>query len=332
MRAPEHADAALVTGVPGVFDEILRALRLDAGLPDTPPETETAGADLGRARQRDNAAIALVAYGIGAISDSIGELGAESELSFTAREYQVFNQGIDASTASAIEEYQKYEREDQRLEHSKRLGFLGHEIRNALASALMSYATLKKGVMGINSRTGDVMGRSLFAIQNLVNQALAAVQLEAHAPVVSRSLQINSLFLQLEATAIPERGVVVQWIAPARLSVHADERLLSSAIGNLVQNALKFSRPGSLVMVRARRDDASTVIEVEDQCGGLAPGSEESLLAPFAQRGDNRHGLGLGLPIVREAVEAQGGRLTITNLPGKGCIFRVTLPDSASAP
>lgn len=69
----------------------------------------------------------------------------------------------------------------------------------------------------------------------------------------------------------------------------------------------------------------------------MAPGSEDSLLTPFAQHGDNRQGLGLGLPIVREAVEAQGGRLTITNLPGtnlpgKGCIFRVTLPDSRSAP
>ena len=130
---------------------------------------------------------------------------------------------------------------------------------------------------------------------------------------------------------IEERGITVRWSAPENLVVHGDERLLSSAISNLVQNALKFTHPDGLVTVRARRAGADIEIEVEDECGGLAPGSEESLLAPFSQKNHDRRGLGLGLPIVQEAMEAQGGRLTITNLPGKGCVFRLALASSSAS-
>ena len=68
------------------------------------------------------------------------------------------------------------------------------------------------------------------------------------------------------------------------------------------------------------------VIEVEDECGGLPPGKAEELFQPFEQRGGDRSGLGLGLAISRQGVEANGGAIEVKDLPGKGCIFSITLP------
>ena len=62
------------------------------------------------------------------------------------------------------------------------------------------------------------------------------------------------------------------------------------------------------------------------RCGGLPDGASTELFEPFVQRGTDRSGLGLGLAIVRQAVEAHGGTVAVENLPGRGCVFTVRLP------
>ncbi|HUR21614.1 MAG TPA: ATP-binding protein, partial [Vicinamibacterales bacterium] len=66
-------------------------------------------------------------------------------------------------------------------------------------------------------------------------------------------------------------------------------------------------------------------IEVEDECGGLPGGNADDLFRPHEQRGMDRTGLGLGLAFSRWGVQANGGRLYATNLPGKGCVFTAGL-------
>ncbi len=112
------------------------------------------------------------------------------------------------------------------------------------------------------------------------------------------------------------------------LQVESDPQLLASAIGNLMQNAVKFTRPGGAIIVRAFRAGDHVRIEVEDECGGLPAGRAESLFAPFiqGQAAPRGNGLGLGLAIARESVEASGGQIGVTNLPGKGCRFVIEMP------
>ena len=78
----------------------------------------------------------------------------------------------------------------------------------------------------------------------------------------------------------------------------------------------------------ASRRAGCIVIEVEDTCGGLPDGDANEPLEPLAQRGKNRSGFGLGLANVKQAVEAHGGRVFVRNLPGKGCVFCLELPES----
>jgi hypothetical protein len=71
------------------------------------------------------------------------------------------------------------------------------------------------------------------------------------------------------------------------------------------------------------------LIDVEDECGGLPDGKAEEIFRPFAQLSAERPGLGLGLPISRRGVEANGGKLDVRNLPGTGCVFTIDLPQAA---
>ena len=67
------------------------------------------------------------------------------------------------------------------------------------------------------------------------------------------------------------------------------------------------------------------LIDVEDRCGGLPPDAEKMFL-PFTQVGADTSGLGLGLSISRHSVEANGGILSVRNVPGSGCVFTIDLP------
>ncbi|MFN2632316.1 MAG: sensor histidine kinase [Thermoanaerobaculia bacterium] len=92
-----------------------------------------------------------------------------------------------------------------------------------------------------------------------------------------------------------------------RLAVNADRHVLFSAVGNLVQNAFKFTRPGTEVTLTVHAVGERVRIEVADHCGGLSPGDSEKLFVPFAQGASDKTGLGLGLSIAREGVQAKRG-------------------------
>src|SRR4029453_14079669 len=108
--------------------------------------------------------------------------------------------------------------------------------------------------------------------------------------------------------------------------VDADPQILGAALGNLLQNAFKFTRPHSKVSLRTHATAERVVIEVADEWGGLVGGDGEALFGAHEQRGADRTGLGLGLSISRRGVEANGGELRARDLPGRGCIFTVDLP------
>jgi signal transduction histidine kinase len=112
--------------------------------------------------------------------------------------------------------------------------------------------------------------------------------------------------------------------------------LLTSAISNLLQNAIKFSRPGGCVTLSCWAGEAGVVIEVEDECGGLPPGEATQQLFPLVHGAEQPMNLGLGLAITRRAVEAMNGSVHVENHVGRGCslmlLFPLALPRRSSPP
>jgi signal transduction histidine kinase len=325
--SPTWTEIDLEDGFGALIDEIARALQRDAGLPASSPlpGTSKTASRHGGQRQSRGYSIPKLALDIGSISDSVGQLAAEERLSFGAREYQVFNQCIDTAIASALEQFWSQSREQQENGEAERLGFLAHELRNALASARAAFVILRRGQVGVNSRTGDVLERGLTRLENLVGQALVAVHLHAPVELDAKRIPVAKMLREVVDAVVPGRGIVVRVDSSEMLVVTADEKLLVSAIGNLFDNALKFTKSGGTVVLRGREDGGTVVIEVEDECGGLPPGRPDELFVPFVQRGSDRRGLGLGLAIATKAAKAHSGGLSVENLPGKGCIFALSV-------
>ena len=114
-----------------------------------------------------------------------------------------------------------------------------------------------------------------------------------------------------------------------RLAVAIDRDVLVSAVGNLLQNAFKFTAPRSEVSLNAYGVADRVRIDVEDRCGGLPHDLVQTMFLPFTQGAADKSGLGLGLPICRQIVEANHVILSVRDLPGVGCVFTIDLPRHA---
>ncbi len=112
-----------------------------------------------------------------------------------------------------------------------------------------------------------------------------------------------------------------------------DPVLVEQLFVNLLENAAKYTPPGSQIDVRAAREGGTLVVDVGDRGPGIPSGDEERVFERF-QRGAHTgvRGVGLGLPIARAIAQAHAGRLVAANRPGGGAVFRLTLPLSAEPP
>jgi len=220
-------------------------------------------------------------------------------------------------------------------ELNERLGSLAHELRNLLSTAMLAVQVIKSGDVGITGATGAVLERSLTGLRNLIDRSLAEVRMTVGIQVLREPISIHELFDELrissgmEATA--KRIAFTVMPVDKELVVDVDRQMITSAVANLLQNALKFTRLGGHVALTAHAVAERVVLEIEDECGGLLHGKTEEIFQPFEQRRPDRSGVGLGLSISRRAVEANGGTLRARDLPGKGCIFTIDLPRSGSA-
>jgi signal transduction histidine kinase len=276
--------------------------------------------------------IAQVVEAYGDVCQAITEHATSRGFEITSAEYRTLNQCLDVATSRAVTAYLRERERSASRESTERLGMLAHELRNLLSTAMLSYEALKRGSVGVESLTGAVLGRSLQGLRDVVDRSLAQVRLAAalHSPervVVAQFVEDVEVAAALDAKA---RGVEL-CVAPGEpwLAVQADRALLASALGNLLQNAIKFTPRGGRVTVTARLAPGHVLIDVADQCGGIPEGKLEELFRPFERHGADRTGLGLGLGISLEAVRANGGQIHVRNQPGEGCVFTIELPLSA---
>jgi len=110
--------------------------------------------------------------------------------------------------------------------------------------------------------------------------------------------------------------------------VEYDALLMERVFANLLENAAKYTPPGSRIRIEARAQPQQLTVQVCDNGPGLPPGREEAVFEPFERgsREDARPGVGLGLALARAIVQAHHGSMAPEPAPGGGACFRITLP------
>jgi two-component system, OmpR family, sensor histidine kinase KdpD len=110
--------------------------------------------------------------------------------------------------------------------------------------------------------------------------------------------------------------------------VQVDATQLEHVLVNLLENALKFSRPGDRIAVRAEEIGDEVTVRVVDRGPGIPRHEYERIFEPFSRgtSGDRERGSGLGLAIARGFVQVNGGRLWVESEPGRGSVFALALP------
>jgi signal transduction histidine kinase len=327
--APGKPDTQVERGIPLFLDELIAKL----AIPSTPNDVIRASATTnGAEMSRLGFTIRQVVQGYGDVCQVVTEVAIERNAPISTEDFRALNGSLDTATTEAVNGYEAQRDATRSAEGTERLGFLAHELRNHLYRAMLSYELLKRGDVAINGGTGAVLGQSLSGLRMLIDRSLAEVRLEGGVRNEER-VSIRHLLEEVELMAsfeTHERGLGLTMRGREGVAfVIADKQILASAIGNLVQNACKFSRAKGHITIESSVKDGRVLLAVADECGGLPPGKAEALFEPFEQRGADRSGLGLGLTIALKAVESSGGALHVENHPGSGCVFTIDLPLAA---
>lgn len=305
-----------------------------------PSEVSHTAARHGQELLRHGFTIDQVVHDYGDLCQAITDLAVEKQFQIDIDEFRTLNRCLDNGIAEAVTEF-SFQRDsvvarqgEQALE--ERLAEFAHEMRNALNVAMMAFAVIKVGGVGTAGATGSVLDRSLIGMKSLIDRSLSEVRVAAGMPIQSQLFSLADFVAEVKLSAQLEADLRGCTFAVKRvereLAVEADRDLLLSAVGNLLQNAFKFTEKDSEVTLNCYAAANRILIEVGDHCGGLRADDAEKMFLPFTQTGEDRTGLGLGLSISRKSVEANNGTLSVRNRPGAGCVFTIELPRRALAP
>lgn len=270
-----------------------------------------------------------VVHAYGSMCQSITEIAAEKNVAITPAEFNDLNRCLDVAIAGAVTNFQNLQNSQVSNQEVKHLGQLAHELRNALGTITMSLELIKEGTFGFKGNTGQVLDRGLKRMEELIDRSLTEVRLRVEPKVLPESVNLLLLVDQIVSTAEIEARIKNQTLniqIDPKLAVEADRQLIYSAVSNLIQNALKYTHDGGKIQVRGFIDKDNVIIEVEDECGGLSDTTAD-LFKAFEQHNENRTGLGLGLTIAQQAIKLNHGSIDVRNLPEKGCIFKIELPN-----
>jgi signal transduction histidine kinase len=238
---------------------------------------------------------------------------------------------IDAAIARAVNSYIESRDIAARRQQAEHIGFLTHELRNPLGAATMAAALLRKKseIASAGGEVLDVLDRSLQRIRSQIDAILLTQRLDAD-EMECQSVDVRLDKVMDEATRAAkfeakQKGISFGIRYDPEIQLHVDPGLATSALQNVIDNAVKFTDHGRVDVVV--EDKVSEIlIHIYDNCDGLSAEEFGTIFEPFKRAHSGKAGTGLGLAIARRAVEAQGGRIGAESSGEGGCHFWLSLP------
>ena len=267
----------------------------------------------------------------------------EMIVSFSSAALQLGGQAIGAVTVwtditDLIRTQQALRDADRRKDEF--LAVLSHELRNPLAPIRNSLFILDRAVPGSEQarRAQAIIDRQVGHLTHLIDDLLDVTRIARNKiRLQCESLDLTDLVrrtIEDHRSLFEKNEVHLDVTLPAeRIAVNADRTRLAQVVGNLLQNAAKFTGKGGRAQVSLAVDETAgrAVIRVADTGVGISPELLARLFQPFAQADESmdrsKGGLGLGLALVKGLVELHGGEISVHSQGlGKGTEFVVRLP------
>jgi signal transduction histidine kinase len=211
-----------------------------------------------------------------------------------------------------------------------------HELRTPIAIAQTNIEVLEMERRATKEDYKQLVGilkQSLQRMNDINNNLLL---LSEGTPSQSRWAGVDVISLLSEVygeirAEAKATGINLEWQpTDSNLSVRGDVMQLKQAMINLIDNAIKYNRPGGSVKLSTRADGQSVIIEVSDTGIGISaedlPHVFERFFRVDKSRSRENGGSGLGLAIVKKIVEDHGGTVSTESAVGEGSTFRISLP------
>lgn len=338
----------LKDGIPLFLDQLIRTLQIEQT--QTPLDSRSVSGPAGGGAALSEVSVAAAQHGkdllglgltvdqvvhdYGDLCQAITDLAVERDAPFQVDEFRTLNRCLDNAISDAVTEF-GFQRdalaaEANALESRTKMGHFAHELRNLLGTALLAFSAAKAGNLSLNGATGSILERSLTGLEKLIASSLEDVRSLGEATLVLKAFSLSEFVAEIfSAASLSTKMYGCSLRAPPvaeELALVGARGLLIAAVSNLLQNAFKFTKPGTEVLLTAYASGDRIHIDVADHCGGLGVGVADTMFLPFSQSGADKTGIGLGLTIAKQSVSTNGGELTVRNLPGEGCVFTISLP------
>jgi two-component system phosphate regulon sensor histidine kinase PhoR len=234
---------------------------------------------------------------------------------------------------------------ERRQREARRLDFysmIAHDLRSPLSALLMRNDLLLRGRRGVLTAEmiSDLqkMGTNMRGLVALINDFLDFARMEEGVHKMERSrFDVGVLIGEIVDDFRPLVDSTHQEIrieAADPISVQGDRRRLQQALTNLIANAIKFTPAGGTIVLRTALSGHWCEVQIDDNGPGIEPDVLPTLFQRYSRapnRARNAEGTGLGLLIVREIVEAHGGKVGVESTPGKGSRFWFRVPGIEAA-
>jgi len=245
--------------------------------------------------------------------------------------------------ASAVQNIRAYESERRTVEELRRLSALradfvslvSHELRSPMAAVIGAARTLEQRwrELSAEQRTGflALIGDETTRLAALIGDVLDTSRIDA-GTFTYRFSDVDLAALvrdSVAAAALAQDEVPVEADVRGSLpAVRADPERIRQVLGNLIDNAVKYSPAGLPVQVRTAANHTVVIVSVHDRGPGIAAEDQRLIFEKFGRvsSGSSKPGTGLGLYIARSIAEAHGGSLDVSSAPGRGSTFTLRLP------
>jgi two-component system sensor histidine kinase KdpD len=240
--------------------------------------------------------------------------------------------GSDAGLILALQDVTHLRDQERRREAL--LGTLSHELRTPLTSIAMALELLRKdGIDDEQRRVVETLREDVVQLQDLAQRLLDLSRSRAMTIALERrDVDLAAVATRLLRTfghqAEEKQVTLAADVPPQGCRVPGDETRITWAVSNLLANALRYTPHGGRIELRLEPREDDVRVSVVDTGPGIPPDQRDRIFERFAQGGDGGEAgaAGLGLAIVRDIVQAHGGRIMLESDVGHGSRFTLELP------